>query len=97
MAGKPLDSKTERLEARVTPEFKEQLMLACHIAGKSVTDFIVEHVRQAAKQVIADHSQWKLARQDSEAFVEALLNPQPPGPNLVKAAQRYRQNLGDQR
>ncbi|MCW5865731.1 MAG: DUF1778 domain-containing protein [Candidatus Eremiobacteraeota bacterium] len=94
---KPLDSKTERLEARVTPEFKEQLMLACHIAGKSVTDFIVEHVSQAAQQVIADHSQWKLARQDSEAFVEALLNPQPPGPNLVKAAQRYRQKLGDQR
>ena len=89
-----LDSKTERLEARVTPEFKDQLVLACNIAGKSVTDFMVEHLGQAAQEVIADHTQWKLNQQDSEAFVQALLDPKPPGRLLAQAAQRYRQKMG---
>lgn len=92
-AKKPLDTKTERLEARVTPEFKVQLMLACNISGKSVTDFIVEHLGQASQEIIADHSQWKLTQQDSEAFVEALLNPKPPVQRLRQAAQRYRQKI----
>ena len=93
-AKKQLDGKTERLEARVTPEFKEQLMLACNLSGQSVTDFIVEHLGQAAQEVISEHSQWKLAQQDSEAFIEALLNPKPPGQRLVQAARRYRQTMG---
>lgn len=93
-AKKQLDGKSERLEARVTPEFKDQLMLACNLSGKSVTDFIVEHLGQAAQEVISEHSQWKLARADSEAFVEALLNPKAPGERLVQAAQRYRKTMG---
>ena len=88
---KQLHSRSERLEARVTPEFKEQLMLACNLSGKSVTDFIVERLGQAAQEVISEHSQWKLAQEDSEAFMEALLNPKPPGKRLIQAAQRYRQ------
>lgn len=91
---KKLDSKSERLEARVTPEFKDQLMLACNLSGKSVTDFIVEHLGQAAQEVITEHSQWRLTRQDSEAFAEALLNPKPPGQRLIQAAQRYRKTMG---
>lgn len=91
---KQLDSKSERLEARVTPEFKDQLMLACNLSGKSVTDFIVEHLGQAAQEVITEHSQWRLTRQDSEAFAEALLNPRPPGQRLIQAAQRYRKTMG---
>ncbi len=86
--------KKERLEARVTPEFKSQLLLACSISGKSVTDFLVEHLGQAAQTVINEHAQWKLSQADSEAFVEALLNPKPPGPRLVQAVKRYRQTMG---
>ena len=91
---KQIDGKSERLEARVTPEFKDQLMLACNLSGKSVTDFIVEHLGPAAQEVISEHSQWKLVRQDSEAFVEALLNPKPAGKGLLQAAQRYRKTMG---
>lgn len=93
-ARKQVDTKTERLEARVTPEFKEQLMLACSLSGRSLTDFMVERLGQAAQEVISEHSQWKLSQQDSEAFVEALLNPKPPGKPLLQAAQRYRKTMG---
>jgi len=87
--------KNERLEARVTAEFKNQLLLACSIAGKSVTDFMVEHLGHAAAGIIVDHTQWKLAQQDSEAFVEALLNPRPASQRLRRAARGHRQALGD--
>lgn len=94
MTKKQLDARKERLEARVTPEFKNQLLLACSISGKSVTEFVVEHLGQAAQEVIAEHTQWKLAQQDSEAFVEALLNPKPPSQRLTRAVKRYRQAMG---
>ena len=49
---------------------------------------------RSAQEVISEHSQWKLSQQDSEAFVEALLNPKPPGKPLLQAAQRYRKTMG---
>lgn len=33
----------------------------------------------------------KLSRRDSEAFVEALLNPSPPNERLVESVRRYRE------
>jgi len=93
-AKKHCDQRKERLEARVTPEFKTQLLLACSITGKSVTDFVVEHLGQAAQEVIAEHTQWKLAQHDSEIFVEALLNPKSPSSRLTHAVQRHRQAIG---
>lgn len=89
---KLLDSKTQRLEARVTSEFKEQLMLACSLTGKSVTDFVVEHLSFAAEEVIFEHSQWRLEQRDSEAFMEAILNPKTPGPRLTEAAKHFSQS-----
>ena len=90
---KNLEPRKDRLEARGTPEFKNQLLLACSIAGKSVTDFVVEHLGQAAQEVIADHTQWKLAQHDSEVFIEALLNPKAPSSRLTQAVQRYRKAI----
>jgi uncharacterized protein (DUF1778 family) len=87
--------KKERLEARVTPEFKSQLLLACSITGKSLSDFVVEHLGQAAQVVIAEHAQWKLGQRDSEAFVEALLQPKPVGSKLAAAIKHYREVTRD--
>lgn len=92
---KKQEQRKERLEARVTSEFKARLMLACNISGKSVTDFIVEHLGQAAREVIAEHTQWKLAQEDSAIFVETLLNQKPLGEHLKKAAQLYHREIGD--
>ncbi len=85
-----LNDRTERLEARVSPEFKSQLALAAHLEGLSMTDFILQHLTRATRQVLDDHSRWKLTRADSEALVEALLDPQPPDPRLVRAVRKRR-------
>lgn len=87
---KTSEARKERLEARVTPEFKAQLLLAASIEGKTLTDFAVEHLGKAAATVLQDHTQWKLSQADSIAFVEAILNPEPPSPRLLEAVRRYR-------
>ena len=75
--------KEERLEARVSAQLKERILLAATIEGKDLTEFYVDKLSKAADQVIAEHANWKLSQADSEAFVNALLAPQPPAPRLV--------------
>jgi uncharacterized protein (DUF1778 family) len=78
-----------RLEARVTPETKLLLQQAADLEGRTLTDFVVASVRAEAYRVIERHQTLKLSREDSEAFVDALLNPPQPNDALKSAAQRY--------
>ncbi|MEQ8963878.1 MAG: DUF1778 domain-containing protein [Coleofasciculus sp. C2-GNP5-27] len=86
--------KNERLEARVTKEQKRIFQQAADIQGRTLTDFIIASVLDAAKQVIQEHEIMTLSAQDREVFVKALLNPPEPSDKLRTAAQRYRQKLG---
>jgi uncharacterized protein (DUF1778 family) len=84
-----------RLEARVPQGVKELIQKAADLQGRTLTDFVTAIVEAEATRVIEQHHVLKLNLEDSEAFVEALLNP--PGPNaaLKKAAQRYKQRLAE--
>ena len=86
--------KGERLEARVSAQLKERILLAATIEGKDLTEFYVDKLSKAADQVIAEHASWKLSQLDSEAFVNALLAPAPPAPRLVDSIRRYRAKMG---
>lgn len=87
-------SKTERLEARVTPEQKELFQHAADIQGRNLTDFLISSARNAAIQAIQEHDTMILSMRDREVFVEALLNPPVPSEKLRSAAQRYKQRMG---
>ena len=41
-----------------------------------MTDFVLSSVQEAARRAIEEHQRLDLSVRDSEAFVEALLNPQ---------------------
>lgn len=86
-------SKAERLEARVTKEQKELFQRAADIQGRTLTDFVVSSVLDIAKQVIMEHENMILTKQDQEVFVAALLNPPEPSAKLRNAAQRYKQKM----
>jgi uncharacterized protein (DUF1778 family) len=45
--------------------------------------------------LVPEHETWVLNRRESEAFVEALLNPSAPGDALREAAARYRSRSKD--
>ena len=86
---------TARLEARVSPEIKQLCQKAAAIAGVTLTDFLVLSVQKEASKVIEQHQRLKLSTEDSEAFVQALMNPVKPNENLRLAASRYKDLLSD--
>src|SRR3546814_12293986 len=68
----PTRRRAERLEARVTAEQKALIEHAAALEGRSITDFVLTSVQDAAKRAIAEHEVIQLSVRDSKAFVEAL-------------------------
>ncbi|MEL7085935.1 MAG: DUF1778 domain-containing protein [Cyanobacteria bacterium J06597_1] len=91
MASSP--KQMARLEARVDPEIKARLQLAADLQGCTLTDFVVASTHEAALRIIERHSSIVLDRQDSEAFVDSLLNPPQPNQALIAAATAYKQSV----
>jgi uncharacterized protein (DUF1778 family) len=51
-------------------------------------------VQDATRRAIEEHSQLALLVRDSEAFVDALLNPAPVNDRLRDTVRRYREQAG---
>lgn len=85
----PSQKPTARLEARVSPELKAIWQEAAALEGRSLTDFVVASVQAAAYAVLERHQKLVLGHQESQAFVQALLNPPEPNAALSQAADRY--------
>jgi len=80
----------ERLETRVTADQKSLIERAAALQGRTVTDFVLTSVQEAALRAIDEHQRIDLSIRDSEAFVEALLNPCPVNDRLRDTVRRYR-------
>lgn len=65
--------RAERLEARITPAQKTLIEHAAALQGRSVTDFVLAAVQDAAAKAIDEHQRITLSIQDGRAFVEALV------------------------
>ena len=61
------------------------------LQGRTVTDFVLTSVQDAARRAIEKHQQIELSAKDSEAFVQALLNPKPIHDRLRDTVRRYRE------
>ena len=84
----------ERLETRVTADQKTLIERAAALQGRTVTDFVLASVQEAARRAIEDHQRLDLSVRDSEAFVQAMLNPQPVNDRLRDTVRRYRRATG---
>jgi uncharacterized protein (DUF1778 family) len=84
----------ERLETRVTAEQKNLIERAAALQGRTVTDFVLTSVQDAARRAIEEHNQLALSVRDSEAFVDALLNPKLVNDRLRDTVRRYRERAG---
>jgi len=82
--------KSERLETRLTVEQKTLVQRAAALQGRSLTDFVLASVQEAAERAIREHDVITLSARDSSTFMEALLHPQPAGLRLREAAKRYK-------
>jgi uncharacterized protein (DUF1778 family) len=87
-------TRAERLETRVTAEQKSLIERAAALQGRTLTDFVLTSVQDAARRAIEEHQQVALSVRDSEAFVDALLNPKPVNDRLRDTVRRYRERAG---
>jgi uncharacterized protein (DUF1778 family) len=87
-------TRAQRLETRVTAEQKSLIERAAALQGRTVTDFVLASVQDAARRAIEEHHQLELSVRDSEAFVDALLNPKPVNDRLRDTVRRYREKAG---
>jgi uncharacterized protein (DUF1778 family) len=65
-------SKTERLDLRVSQDQKRLLEEAASYLDRTVTDFVVQSATVAARDVMADRTQFVLSPEDWAAFSEAI-------------------------
>ena len=85
--------KHERLAVRIDPERKELLQRAADLEGRTLSDLVIEGAVKHAEEVIREHTVVKLSVRDTQAFMEALLNPPAPSERLRAAAARYKREV----
>jgi uncharacterized protein (DUF1778 family) len=78
----------------VTAERNTLIEHAAALQGRTVTNFVLNGVQDAAPRAIEEHQQLELSVRDSEAFVDALLDPQPVNDRLRDKVRRYREATG---
>ena len=86
-------TRTFRFDARLNEEQKLIIQRAADLEGRSMTDFVIQSAEIAAKKTIEDRAILVLTARETAQFVEAILNPPAPGPNLLKAVREYRKKL----
>jgi uncharacterized protein (DUF1778 family) len=93
-AGRPVRERrakaVDRIDARLPSETKEIIERAAFLSGVTLSDFVVSRAYEAAVSVVNRHEGWVLNREQSKAFVAALLNPPEPNEALKAAAARYK-------
>lgn len=87
-------NRAERLEARITADQKALIQRAAELEGRSVTDYVVSSVQDAAKRTVEAHDVTVLSAAQSRAFVDALLDPLPVNDRLRESIRRHRAMTG---
>ncbi len=88
-------NRTARIEARIAPDALAVVKRAAELQGRSVSDFVVAAAQDAAQKAIEEAQIIRLSVEDQRAFAAAILNPPPPAPALIRAADAHRRLIRD--
>lgn len=88
-------AKDERLEARISPTQKRLFQQAAALQGRTLTDFVIASVHEAAVRTVEQMHAIRLTAEESQNFAKALLNPREPNDRLKAAARRYMARVGN--
>lgn len=84
---------TARLEARIPQQLHALLKRAAEMQGRTITDFVIQAVQQAAESAIERSAVIRMTLEDQECFAAAILSPPPVAPALARAFERRRKLL----
>ena len=85
--------RTERLEARISPEMLAAVRRAAEMQGRSVSEFVVNAAGQAALRAIEDMQVFRLSADDQIRFVEALADTGAQPADAMKRAAKAHEKL----
>jgi len=78
-----------RLEARISTDLHALLKRAAELQGRTMTDFVVSAVQDAARRAIEQTDIVRLSLGDQQRFAKALLSPPRPSAALKRAIARH--------
>lgn len=87
----PTATSTVRLEARISTDLHRLLKRAAELQGRTMTDFVVTAVQEAARSAIDQAEVIRLTVDDQARFAQALLSPPKANPALKRAFARRRE------
>ena len=82
------ESRSERVDLRMTPSVKRTLQLAAASRNKTLTEFLLDSGLTAATDALADGRIFQLDDEQWEAFQTALDNPPKDNPKLRQLLRR---------
>ncbi len=82
--------KTERVEARLSPEQRTRIEQAAGYAGESMSTFMVSAAVDRAEELIAARTATVVPSAYFDQLLAALDAPAEPSPRLAAAAKRAR-------
>lgn len=91
----PAGTRSERIEARTTPDVLKLVRRAAEMQGRSLSEFVVSAAEEAARRAIAETQLVRLSAEDQTAFVEMLMNPPAQTPAMARAVERHRRLVED--
>ena len=87
-------SRAARLEMRVTVAQKLLIEKAAAVEGRSVSDFAIASLQEAARRALESHDRLSLSLTDSKLFVDAMMKPRGKLSRLSGTIRKYRQKTG---
>jgi uncharacterized protein (DUF1778 family) len=85
MAPRSLKPQSARLEARISHDLHLTVKRAAEIQGRTMTDFVIHALQEAASEAIEQSDQVRLSIVDQEAFAHALIATAKPNAALKRA------------
>ena len=76
------EARTERVDLRMAPAMKRTLQMAAAVAGKTVSEFLLDSSLTAAYETLADRRVFHLDDAQWDAFENALSAPPADNPGL---------------
>lgn len=90
------EPRSSRVEARITQSQKDLFKQAAKLSGLSLSEFVTTSLLKTSNQVIVEHRVLTLSKEQSESFIQAMLNYIEPNEKLRNAFARYKDDFDDE-
>lgn len=89
-------TRTDRVDLRIDPAVKQRWQRAADLLGVPLASFVTMATMERADQTIRDQEMLVLTPEESEWFINYLMEETwEPSPALLRAAERHRELFGN--